>query len=104
VLAPSNPVQALSDDLVISQAYGGGGSAGAPYRNDYVELFNRGAETVSLNGMSVQYAGATGTGTFESNPLALPPVEPPPGTAVGQAARKPAPDPRSGSRSVARPC
>jgi hypothetical protein len=36
------------------------------------ELFNRGTETASLSGWSVQYASATGTGTFAQNgPVAL---------------------------------
>lgn len=46
--------------VVISQIYGGGGNAGASYQNDYIELFNRGTTSVSLNGKSVQYASATG--------------------------------------------
>jgi hypothetical protein len=57
-------VQALSADIVISQVYGGGGNAGAPYQNDFVELFNRGTATASLAGMSVQYASAAGTGNL----------------------------------------
>jgi predicted extracellular nuclease len=44
--------------LVISQVYGGGGNAGAPYRNDFIEIFNRDTMPVSLNGWSVQYASA----------------------------------------------
>ncbi|GAB2493008.1 lamin tail domain-containing protein [Pseudoxanthomonas sangjuensis] len=52
--------------VVISQVYGGGGNSGAPYTNDYVELFNRGATPESLAGKSVQYASATGTGNFGS--------------------------------------
>ncbi|MFN2498550.1 MAG: lamin tail domain-containing protein, partial [Pyrinomonadaceae bacterium] len=47
--------------LVISQIYGGGGNSGATYRNDFIEIFNRGNTAVSLNGISVQYASATGT-------------------------------------------
>ncbi len=58
---------ALSTTVVISQVYGGGGNVGAPYRNDYVELFNRGATTASLTGWSIQYASATGTGLFSAN-------------------------------------
>lgn len=53
--------------LVISQVYGGGGNSNAPYKNDYVEIFNRGASTASLAGMSIQYASATGTGNFGAN-------------------------------------
>jgi predicted extracellular nuclease len=61
----------VSPDVVISQVYGGGGNSGAPYTHDFVELFNRGTATVSLNGMSVQYASATGTGNFSANPVVL---------------------------------
>lgn len=46
--------------VVISQVYGGGGNAGAPYTNDYIELFNRGTVAQNLNGWSVQYTSATG--------------------------------------------
>jgi uncharacterized protein len=55
---------AVSPDLVISEVYGAGGNNGAVLQNDFVELFNRGATPVSLNGKSVQYASATGTGNF----------------------------------------
>lgn len=53
--------QAISSNLVISQVYGGGGNTGATYKNDFIELFNRGTAPVSLSGMSVQYASSTGT-------------------------------------------
>ncbi len=53
-------VYALADTVVISQVYGGGGNSGAAYKNDYIELFNRGNHPVNLNGWSVQYASATG--------------------------------------------
>ncbi len=52
--------------VVISQVYGGGGNSGATYKNDFIELLNTGTEPVSLNGWSVQYASATGTGLFGS--------------------------------------
>ena len=55
---------AVSPNLVISQVYGAGGNSGAPLTHDYVELFNRSTEPVSLNGMSIQYASAAGTGNF----------------------------------------
>ena len=60
---------AASPDVVISQVYGGGGNSGATYQSDFVELFNRGASAVSLGGLSVQYASATGTGNFSGNPI-----------------------------------
>jgi uncharacterized protein len=56
-----SPAQANSHSVVISQVYGGGGNSGATYTHDFVELFNRGTTSVSLNGWSVQYASATGT-------------------------------------------
>lgn len=52
---------AASPDVVISQVYGGGGNTGATYKNDFIELYNRGSTPVSLNGWSVQYASATGS-------------------------------------------
>ncbi|HSB88056.1 MAG TPA: lamin tail domain-containing protein, partial [Ilumatobacteraceae bacterium] len=71
VVVPMQHAQALSPDIVISQVYGGGGNTGAPYRNDFIELFNRGTTTVSLAGKSVQYASATSTGNFGSNPVTV---------------------------------
>ena len=56
--------RAVSPNIVISQVYGGGGNTGATYTHDFIELFNRGATTVSLAGWSVQYASATGIGNF----------------------------------------
>lgn len=61
VTACACPAFAASPDVVISQVYGGGGNTGATYKNDFIELFNRGNSPVSLNGWSVQYASATGT-------------------------------------------
>jgi uncharacterized protein len=74
LLAPFGPAApaaalAVNPAVVISQVYGGGGNSGAPFTNDYVELFNRSAAPVSLSGMSLQYASATGTGNFSSNPV-----------------------------------
>jgi len=54
--------------VVISQAYGGAGCAAAgcsTYKNDYIELFNRGSSSVNVNGWSVQYTSATGTGAWQ---------------------------------------
>jgi uncharacterized protein (TIGR03437 family) len=54
-----SPTPPLSG-VVISQVYGGGGNSGAVFRNDFVELFNRGQSPVDLSGWTIQYAGATG--------------------------------------------
>ena len=54
------PVSAASPNIVISQVYGGGGNSGAPYKNDFIELYNLGTTTVSLSSWSIQYASASG--------------------------------------------
>lgn len=51
-------------EVVISQIYGGQGSV---YNQDFVELFNAGSAAVNINGWSVQYGSATGTGNFAAN-------------------------------------
>jgi uncharacterized protein (TIGR03437 family) len=48
-------------DVVISQIYGGGGNQGAPLRNDFIELFNRGTASINISGWTVQYASASGS-------------------------------------------
>jgi uncharacterized repeat protein (TIGR01451 family) len=53
-----NAAFALSNGVVISQVFGGGANAGAPLRNDFFELFNRGTTPASLTGWSIQYAPA----------------------------------------------
>ncbi len=45
----------------ISQVYGGGGNTGAPYNQDFVELFNASASSIDISGYSVQYASSAGT-------------------------------------------
>src|SRR5215203_179958 len=59
VLDARQLITTSAEKLVISQVYGGGGNANAPYRNDFIELFNAGGVGVNLTGMSVQYASAT---------------------------------------------
>ncbi|MGW0882354.1 lamin tail domain-containing protein [Streptomyces sp. NPDC002671] len=62
LLAPSQgAAYAVSQDIVISQVFGGGGNSGAPYTNDYIELYNRGTTAVSVAGWTVQYASASGS-------------------------------------------
>jgi uncharacterized protein (TIGR03437 family) len=70
----SNPVTVLiggssaPGKVVISQVFGGGGNSGAPFRNDYIEIFNAGSTPVNLAGWSVQYASATAS-TWSNTPL-----------------------------------
>jgi uncharacterized protein len=63
--------EAASQDLVVSQVYGGGGNSGAPLTHDYIELFNRGETSIDLSGFSLQYASATGTGNLGANATQL---------------------------------
>jgi hypothetical protein len=57
--APAAP--ASSSGVVVSQVYSGGGNSGASFTHDFVELFNAGQSSVSLDGWTVQYATAAGT-------------------------------------------
>ncbi|MGH8628346.1 MAG: lamin tail domain-containing protein [Gammaproteobacteria bacterium] len=50
-----SPTWATSD-VVVSQVYGGGGGSGVLFKQDFVELFNRGRTAISLSGWTVQYA------------------------------------------------
>ena len=65
--APLTMYSWSANGVVISQIYGGGGNAGATYRNDYVELLNAGGTAVSVGSWSVQYASATGSGWSKAN-------------------------------------
>jgi predicted extracellular nuclease len=47
-----------SGSLVVGEVYAAGGNTGAVYANDYVELFNRGASPVAIDGWTLQYASA----------------------------------------------
>ncbi len=57
----------ISTTLVISQVYGGGGNTGAPFTNDFIEIFNKGTTPINLSNYSIQYAAATTTGLFSGN-------------------------------------
>ena len=63
----SQPADAASTTVVISQVYGGGGNAGATFKNDFIELFNRGGAAVDLTGWSVQYAATGGSSWQRTN-------------------------------------
>jgi hypothetical protein len=63
-----------STTLVISQVYGGGGSAtGSTYTKDYIELYNRSSTPQPLNGLSLVYGSTSGQfGSSPTNVFALP--------------------------------
>ncbi len=58
-----------SGNLVIGEVFAAGGNSGAAYANDYVELFNRGAGPVAVDGWTLQYASASST-SWQSTALA----------------------------------
>lgn len=59
VAAPS--ATAASADVVVSEAYGGGGNSKATLRSDFVELANRATTEVDLTGWTLRYYSKTGT-------------------------------------------
>jgi hypothetical protein len=50
-----------SGSIVVGEVFAAGGNSGAVYANDYVELFNRGAGDVAIDGWTLQYASAAST-------------------------------------------
>ena len=69
VLLGAAPASATSPAVLLNEVYGGGGNAGATWRNDFIELFNKSGAAVDLTGWQVQYwsagaaAGAKPSGT-----------------------------------------
>jgi predicted extracellular nuclease len=63
----AQPAQAVSPDIVISQIYGGGGNSGATLKNDFIELYNRGASPVDVTGWTVQYTSSAGSSWQRTN-------------------------------------
>lgn len=55
--AQANPA---GTGLVISEVFGGGGNAGAPYKSDFIELYNPTTAPIALSGTSIQYRSASG--------------------------------------------
>ncbi|NLJ54666.1 MAG: ExeM/NucH family extracellular endonuclease, partial [Intrasporangiaceae bacterium] len=49
-------------DVIINEFYARGGSANQPYTHKFAELYNPTSEPVSLDGASIQYRSAGGTG------------------------------------------
>jgi hypothetical protein len=57
-----------SGSIVVGAVYASGGNSGATYANDYVELFNRGAGAVTIDGWTLQYASAA-SATWQATAL-----------------------------------
>ena len=69
-LAPM--AQAAGDGVLINEFYGRGGSANQPFTHKFVELYNPTDAAVDLDGTSLQYRSATGTGVAASHTYAEP--------------------------------
>ena len=69
VLAVAAIANLASAQIVINEIYGGGGNSGATLKNDFVELYNKGAQPVTLTGAYLQYTSTTGTFGSTTNPL-----------------------------------
>ncbi len=67
VAAPSAYAVDTTSAIVISEVYGGGGNSGAPFTNDFIELYNNGTAPVNLATWSVQYASSAGTSWAKTN-------------------------------------
>jgi uncharacterized protein len=61
LLAAASAGASGSGSIVVGEVFAAGGNSGAVYSNDYVELFNRGASAVAVDGWTLQYASASST-------------------------------------------
>ena len=50
LLAAASASGSGAGDIVVTEVFAAGGNSGAAYANDYVELFNRGASAVAVDG------------------------------------------------------
>ncbi|MEC5191941.1 MULTISPECIES: ExeM/NucH family extracellular endonuclease [unclassified Arthrobacter] len=68
--AEVSPAAAGTSPVIINEAYLSGGSAGATYKNKFIELYNTSDAPVALDGWSLQYRPGTGS-TAPSGPVPL---------------------------------
>ncbi|MDD7362865.1 MAG: CehA/McbA family metallohydrolase [Peptoniphilus sp.] len=61
----------VESDVVLYEAYGGGGNSGAYYKNDYIVLKNTGKEAVSLDGLVVEAYSAKGSTPYPNGTIPL---------------------------------
>jgi Lamin Tail Domain/Putative Ig domain/Carboxypeptidase regulatory-like domain/Domain of unknown function (DUF4214) len=71
-----NNAPLVSTSIVISQVYGGGGNGGSTFKNDFIELFNRGASPVNVAGWSVQYTSSAATSAWQVTNLVAATIQP----------------------------
>jgi lamin tail-like protein len=68
LLAAASASGSGAGSIVVGEVFAAGGNSGAAYANDYVELFNRGASAVAVDGWTLQYASAA-SATWQSTAL-----------------------------------
>ncbi|MDQ0975091.1 uncharacterized protein YdeI (BOF family) [Neobacillus niacini] len=61
----------MAEHVVISQVFGGGGNSGAPYKQDFVELYNPTDQPIEMVNWQIQYTSSTGTFSSTSNAAAI---------------------------------
>ena len=63
--------EAISTGIVIAEIYSGGGSGSAtptaPFKKDYILLYNTSNSSVNINGWSLQYASSAGSFAINSS-------------------------------------
>ena len=62
-IAHAEESTSVANHVVISEVYGGGGNSGAPYLNDFVELYNPTDKDIDLKEWSLQYSSSGNEGT-----------------------------------------
>ena len=60
VVVPQATAAVDGSTAVISEVYGGGGNKGAPFTNDFIELYNPTDSAIDLTGWSVEYFSSKG--------------------------------------------
>ena len=60
VVVPQATAAVDGSTAVISEVYGGGGNKGAPFTNDFIELYNPTNSPIDLTGWSVEYFSSKG--------------------------------------------
>jgi hypothetical protein len=68
-IATSSAFAQVLNSVEITGVYGAGGNSGAFYNADYIELFNAGSTSVSLDGWAIQYASAGGAAVTTISPI-----------------------------------
>jgi hypothetical protein len=67
IAAVALPLQFSSAQVVINEIYAGGGNAGSPFNQDFIEIFNNGlpgSTAIDIGGYTIEYKPATMAGTF----------------------------------------